>query len=115
MTSTTSLTALADSQLAIAREASAGRSAVTVFGGQEHDLRQTLIALADGRTLGEHESPGEATLQVLRGRVRLHAGDDSWEAAEGELLVIPAARHDLTALTDAAVLLTVATGAIPAH
>ena len=111
----TSLTDLAESQLAIAREASSGRSAATVFGGQEHDLRQTLIALAAGHALGEHEAPGEATLQVLRGRVRLHAGEESWEAAAGELLVIPQARHDLAALEDAAVLLTVATDATKAH
>ncbi|WP_166136991.1 cupin domain-containing protein [Nocardioides ochotonae] len=109
----TSLTDLAESQLAIAREASSGRSAATVFGGQEHDLRQTLIALAEGRALGEHVAPGEATLLVLRGRVRLHTVDaeESWEAAAGELVVIPQARHDLTALEDAAVLLTVATDA----
>ncbi len=111
----TSLTALVDTELGTAREAPAGRSAVTIFGGQEHDLRQTLIALVAGRVLGEHESPGEATVQVLRGRVRLHAGEESWEAEAGELLVVPDARHDLTALEDAAVLLTVATRAIEPH
>jgi quercetin dioxygenase-like cupin family protein len=107
----TSLTRLATEQLTKARDASSGRAAVTVHGGHEHDLRQTLIALADGRSLGEHESPGEATLQVLSGRVRLVAGDEAWEGAEGDHLVIPPARHDLTALTDATVLLTVATRA----
>lgn len=106
-----SLTQIVDEQLDKARRASSGRGAVTVHGGQEHDLRQTVIALADGRSLGEHESPGEATLQVLRGRVRLTAGQESWEGTEGDHLVIPQARHDLTALTDAAVLLTVATRA----
>ncbi|MDO9495364.1 MAG: cupin domain-containing protein [Nocardioides sp.] len=106
-----SLTALADSQLAAAREASSGRSAVTVFGGREHDLRQTLIALAEGHALGEHESPGEATLQVLRGRVRLSSAEEGWEGETGDLLVIPPARHDLAALTDCVVLLTVATRA----
>ena len=104
-----SLSALADSQLAAAREASSGRSAVTVFGGREHDLRQTLIALAEGHALGEHESPGEATLQVLQGRVRLSSAEDSWEGADGDLLVIPPERHDLAALADSVVLLTVAT------
>lgn len=108
---TTSLAGLADQHLEKARSASAGRSAVTIFGGQEHDLRQTLIALAADRSLGEHDSPGEATLQVLRGRVRLHAGEESWEGGAGDLLVIPPQRHDLTALDDAAVLLTVATRA----
>lgn len=105
----TSLTQLAEEQLALARDASSGRAAVTVYGGREHDLRQTLIALAADRGLGEHEAPGEATLQVLRGQVRLTAGEDHWEAGTGDHLVIPPARHDLHALTDAVVLLTVAT------
>jgi quercetin dioxygenase-like cupin family protein len=108
---TTSLTVLADRQLALAREASSGRAAVTVYGGHEHDLRQTLIALAADRVLGEHEAPGEATLQVLRGRVRLTAGDDHWQGEEGDHTAIPPVRHDLRALTDAVVLLTVATRA----
>jgi quercetin dioxygenase-like cupin family protein len=102
-----SLTTLVDEHLAIAREHGSGRSAVTVHGGREHHLRQTLIALAEGRALGEHDSPGEATLQVLRGRVRLLAGEDPWEGAAGDYVLIPARRHDLTALEDAAVLLTV--------
>ena len=108
---TTSLPELVTDQLAKAHAASSGRAAATIHGGHEHDLRQTVIALADGRSLGEHESPSEATLQVLRGRVRLVAGEESWEGAEGDHLVIPPRRHDLTALTDSAVLLTVATRA----
>ena len=104
---TQSLTTLAEEQLDAARAASSGRSAVTVYGGREHDLRQTLIALAAGHALGEHDSPGEATLQVLSGHVRLHAGDDSWDGRAGDYVLIPPSRHDLEAVTDAAVLLTV--------
>lgn len=104
-----SLLAIADEALSTARTASSGRAARTLYGGQEHDLRQTLIALAEGRSLGEHESPGEATLQVLRGRVRLTAGEETWSADEGDHLVIPPQRHDLHADSDAVVLLTVAT------
>jgi quercetin dioxygenase-like cupin family protein len=105
-----SLTALAAEQVAAARASSAGRSARTIHGGQTNALRQTALALLAGRALGEHENPGEATLQVLAGRVRLSAGDESWEAATGDYLVIPAARHNLAAIDDCVVLLSVVTG-----
>lgn len=104
-----SLTALAREQLTIAATASSGRSARTVYGGHEHVLRQTVIALRSGRRLDEHDNPGEATLHVLHGRVRLTAGELAWEGSPGDLLVVPAARHALEALADSAVLLTVAT------
>lgn len=104
---TSSLTTLADELLAAARVSSAGRSARTIHGGQRHALRQTVLALVGGRSLGEHESPGEATLQVLAGRVCLSVGQDTVEASAGDYLAIPPARHDLAALEDSVVLLSV--------
>ena len=106
-----SLTQLVEEHLAAARGSSAQRSAVTLYGGQAHDMRQTLITLAAGAALHEHESPGEATLQVLRGEVRLIAGEDAWTGGVGDLVAIPPQRHGLEAITDAAVILTVATRA----
>lgn len=103
-----SLTALARELLEHATHTSSARGADTVYGGHEHVLRQTVIALAAGQSLTEHENPGEATVQVLRGRVRLSTGDVTWEGAPGDLLVVPQARHSLEALEDSAVLLTVA-------
>ncbi|MDR3080128.1 MAG: cupin domain-containing protein [Streptomyces sp.] len=91
-----------------AATAPTGRSAETLYGGHEHILRQTLIALRAGASLAEHESPGEATLLVLRGRVRLRSGDDEWEGMAGDLLLVPPARHSLEVIEDAAALLTVA-------
>jgi quercetin dioxygenase-like cupin family protein len=108
--SPSSLSVIADELLAVARAADSGRSARTVHGGAASALRQTVVALAAGRALAEHASPGDATLQVLRGRVRLVAEDRSWSGAAGDLLVIPDARHALHADEDAAVLLTVARG-----
>lgn len=107
MMESVSLTDLVNDLLAEARGRSNGRSSQTVHGGHEHALRQTVIALAEGQGLNEHEGPPEATLQVLVGRVRLSSQSDSWEGVADDFLVIPRERHDLVALADSAVLLTV--------
>ena len=101
------LSDLVHQQLKIARRATSGRSAHTLYGGHGQVLRQTLLALAAGGVLSEHENPGEATVQVLHGRVRLSSGSASGEAVPGDLLIVPAARHSLEALDDSVVLLTV--------
>lgn len=103
-----SLEALAREQLEKATSATSGRAAHTVYGGHEHVLRQTLIALTAGQELSEHENPGEATVQVLFGRVQLRAGPDSWEGRRGDLLIVPQLPHSLESIEDSVVLMTVA-------
>ena len=102
-----SIEALARQQLE--KAGANGRNAAdTVVGGHEKVLRQTVIGMVAGAELGEHETPGEATLYVIRGSVRMSAGDEQWDARTGDLLKVPDARHSLVALTDSALLLTVA-------
>jgi quercetin dioxygenase-like cupin family protein len=103
-----SLDAVAREQLKHAKENSSRRSARTVYGGHEHVLRQSVIALTEGAVINDHISPGEATLYVLQGRVRLTAGKDSWECRSGDLLNLPENRQSVTALEHSVVLLTVA-------
>jgi quercetin dioxygenase-like cupin family protein len=90
-----------------ARESHSGRAAHNLLAGREHPLSQTVIAMLAGHGLGEHDSPGEATLQVLHGRVTFTAGSDSCELAAGDFLPIPPERHSVDALEDAVLLLSV--------
>ena len=102
-----SLIDMAHEKLTEARTAHSGRAAHTIHGGHDHELRQTVMALAAGQELAEHDSPGEATLQVLHGHVRLYTKSDAWEGTTGDHVTIPPERHALTAIEDSVILLTV--------
>ncbi|MFI7339368.1 cupin [Streptomyces sp. NPDC050085] len=108
MTTTYDLTSLAADQLAAAHRSPHGRAAELLVR-EDPLLRQSVIALTEGSALEEHNAPHAASLQVLRGRVRLTAASGDAELATGELRVIPQERHGLVALTDAVVLLTAVT------
>ncbi|RKN45720.1 cupin [Streptomyces hoynatensis] len=99
------LTRLAEEYLALARQAEHGRSAHLFL----HDgpLRQSVIALTAGSELEEHNAPPAASLQVLRGLVRVEARE-GWEAEleAGQLAGIPQSRHSVRALQDSVLLLT---------
>lgn len=112
----TNLSAMGEELLADARSAhsgSSGRAARTVVSLP--GLRVTLIALATGSELAEHEAPGAATLTCLTGRVTLRAADRTWPLGQGDIVAIPDRRHSLAAETDAAVLLTVRLARTPAE
>ncbi|MGY2003519.1 LuxR family transcriptional regulator [Blastococcus sp. SYSU DS1024] len=101
------LAELADELLGRAAAEQSRRAARTLPHPVE-GLRQTVIALSGGASLNEHESPGPASLLVLRGRVRLAAGDDTIELTAQQISPIPDRRHSLHADEDSVVLLSVA-------
>jgi quercetin dioxygenase-like cupin family protein len=101
------LTATAAELLDKARSEHAGRAGHTLPHPVD-GLRQTLTALRAGAEMGEHESPGAATLQVLSGAVRLVAGDASVGLGAGQIAPVPDSRHSVHADEDSVVLLSVA-------
>jgi quercetin dioxygenase-like cupin family protein len=103
-----SLSELGSELLGQARTLHSRRAARTISVGPS--LRATVMALAAGADLAEHDPPPVATLQVLTGSVRLHAGDLSWTLTDADIVTIPQQRHSLHADRDTVVLLTVALG-----
>ena len=101
------LQALAGELLEKATSEHSGRAAHTLPHPVD-GLRQTVIALMRGQELAEHESPGPATLVVLRGKVRLVAGDQTIDLGAHYIAPIPNERHSLQADEDSVVLLSVA-------
>jgi quercetin dioxygenase-like cupin family protein len=66
------------------------------------------LVVAAGATLPSHSVGGQATLQCLKGRVRLTLGDDAVELAEGDWLYLDRdVEHGAEGLEDAAILLTI--------
>jgi quercetin dioxygenase-like cupin family protein len=103
-----SINALAEEHLAAASMADSGRSSVTVYGRPGAHLRQTVVALAAGRVMGEHKSPADASVLCVRGRVLLRAGESQTELGAGDLIAVPPQRNDVEALEPSVLLLTVA-------
>ena len=98
---------LAEELLERARGEKSGRAGRTLPHPVD-GLRHTVIALTAGASLDEHESPGSASLLVLRGRARLAAGGDVTSLGTHQIAPIPDRRHSLHAEEDAVVMLSVA-------
>ena len=111
MTAPIDIHALAGELLQKATTENAGRAARTLPHPVD-GLRQTLIALREGAEMDEHESPGAASLMVIRGRVSLRAGEDSVDLGPHQIAPIPDRRHSLEAPEQSVVLLTVAVPAV---
>ncbi len=103
----TNLPSAAAALLGHARASRAGRAGQTLTPGAGSPLKQTLLALAAGHSLAEHESPSAATLQVVIGAVRLTSAAGRVDLREGDHTMLPAVRHGIDAVDDAVMLLTV--------
>ena len=73
------------------------------------DLRIVLIALKGGARIPEHKTNGRISVQVLSGHVRLNASERAFNLLPGSVLSLEeCAPHDLEALEESALLLTIA-------
>lgn len=98
---------LVDELLQKARGANSGRAAHSVYSGRY--LKQALLTLTAGTTMAEHDSPPEATMQVLQGSVALSSAEESWDLRAGDIMTVPPERHSVQAHEDSAFLLTIRT------
>jgi quercetin dioxygenase-like cupin family protein len=86
---------------------SGGRAAKTL--AKTEGLRVTLVLIKAGFGLNPEAAAGGASLEVLSGRLRVHAGGEPWEVGAGELIVLADnLREPITALEETAFMLTVA-------
>lgn len=73
------------------------------------DLEVMRLVLPAGSTLPGHAAPGEATLLCLQGRLTVGLAEGMRELMAGQMLYLGRAmRHDVTALADSVVLVTLA-------
>jgi quercetin dioxygenase-like cupin family protein len=100
------LSELADALIADLPRHPSGRTARTVLSGTV--MRAVVIAIREGATLAEHDSPSAATLYVISGEVSLRTANRDWSVSPGQLVPIPPRRHSIVAHADSAFLLTVA-------
>ena len=72
-------------------------------------LRVVLIALREGARIPDHETEGRVAIHIASGHVRVHAAGRLFDLPAGRLLALDrSVRHDVEALADSAVVLTIA-------
>lgn len=87
-------------------DASAGHTAKTLL--KQGKLRMVLLAIRKGATVPEHKVDGECSLHVLNGHIALTLEGERRELKAGQVIGLgDQIRHDVEALDDSNVLLTV--------
>jgi len=83
-----------------------GRNSKTLV--KQPDFRIVLIALEKGGQLEEHKADARISIYALSGRVKIQLPDQTVDLPAGHLLVLDRAlEHDLVALEESAILLTI--------
>ncbi len=73
------------------------------------NLRVVLTALKANSRIPAHQTAGRISIQTLRGRIQVRAEGRTFNLPAGSLLALDQAlRHDVEALEDSALLLTIA-------
>jgi quercetin dioxygenase-like cupin family protein len=86
---------------------STGQNARTLI--KYDDLRVVLMALQSSARTPEHRTDGRLTIQVLSGHLQVRASERTFNLRAGGILALDRGiRHDVTALEESAVLLTIA-------
>jgi quercetin dioxygenase-like cupin family protein len=90
-----------------AETTSTGQSASTLI--KYDDLRVVLIALTAGARLREHKAEGRVSIHLLSGHIQIRASERTFDLRPGGLLALdPSVLHDVEAVEQSAVLLTIA-------
>ena len=77
---------------------------------KEEGFRVVLVVMRAGARLAEHAAHGQATVQVLSGRVAIRLKDRSVALGAGELVALDALLdHEVEAAEESALLLTIGT------
>ncbi|HTM03651.1 MAG TPA: AraC family ligand binding domain-containing protein [Vicinamibacterales bacterium] len=86
---------------------STGHNARTLV--KHADLRVVLIAVQRNARMPEHQTEGRVSVHVIAGHVQVHASGRTFNLRAGGLLALdPAIRHDVTAIEESTILLTIA-------
>jgi len=86
---------------------STGQNAKTLI--KYDSLRVVLVALKAGKSLAQHSTLGRVSIQVLSGHVEIKAAERTFNLRAGGLLALDTKLpHDVRALKESAVLLTIA-------
>ncbi len=76
---------------------------------QYPDLQITLRRMKAGSHIPNHHNPGRICVQIVLGRIRMHADGQVFDLPKGTTLVLDrAVTHDVEAVEESAFLLTVA-------